>query len=79
LVAKIFKDRQKDRRLVLKMQVYRALGYLRRLGNVIDGSLAIPYRVNSSSAASTMALGLAERPALASAFLFLTFFIHITS
>src|SRR6266436_7474955 len=41
--------------------------------------LRYPYRVNSSSAASTMALGLAERPALASAFLFLTFFIHITS
>src|SRR6266853_2176046 len=41
LVAKIFKNRQKDRGLVLKMQVYRALGYLRRLGNVIDGSLAI--------------------------------------
>jgi hypothetical protein len=41
LVAKVLKDCQKDRCLVLKVQVYRALGHLRRLGNVIDGSLAI--------------------------------------
>src|SRR6266849_3361016 len=41
LVAEIFKDCQKDRRFVLKVQVYRALGHLRRLGNIIDGSLAI--------------------------------------
>src|ERR1700730_6673959 len=40
--------------------------------------LRYPYRVNSSSAASTMAFGLAE-PVLASTSLFLTFFIHIAS
>src|SRR6266849_11136256 len=41
LVTEIFKDCQKDRRFVLKVQVYRALGHLRRMGNIIDGSLAI--------------------------------------
>src|SRR5260370_29874573 len=40
--------------------------------------LRYPYRVKSSSAASTIAFGLAELP-LAPALLFLTFFIHITS
>src|SRR6202022_2222553 len=40
--------------------------------------LRYPYRVNSSSAASTMAFGFAEL-SLAPAYLFLTFFIHITS
>src|SRR5882762_5395809 len=39
--------------------------------------LRYPYRANSSSAASTMALGLAERLSLAPTVLFLTFFIHI--
>jgi hypothetical protein len=41
--------------------------------------LRYPYRVNSSSAASTMALGLAELLCLAPAFLFLTFFIYAAS
>src|SRR3981081_3908620 len=40
--------------------------------------LRYPYRVNSSSPASTMAFGLAEY-SLAPTFLFLTFFIHIAS
>src|SRR6202050_209802 len=41
LAAEIFKNCQKDRRFVLKVEVYSALGYLRRIGNVINGSLAI--------------------------------------
>src|SRR5580704_13867409 len=41
LVGEIFNNGQKDRCLVLKIQVDRALSHLCRLGNIIDGSLTI--------------------------------------